>query len=241
MAEDAGYGVESVPVGCGEAPLDAGASTSLTEALGCTEVGVAAHAIPAGGSVELTPDRERLVVPLGRADASALGGTLSLPARGVGRVPADRTCRIEAETGSVVLVVTTTATGGATEPRSTSLAEADYAAPSTSDVATAHLTAPLGCAGLKANARRLEPGQAVPLHTEGTQEEVFVPLDDGGTMRVGEDTIDTPRGTVVRVSPPVPRSAQHDGRSPATWVMFGAPPTGGPTDWDPGASIVAKR
>jgi len=35
-----------------------------------------------------------------------------------------------------------------------------------------------------------------------------------------------------------PRSARHDGPDTATWLMFGAPPSGGPTDWAPGATIL---
>jgi hypothetical protein len=67
---------------------------------------------------------------------------------------------------------------------------------------------------------------------------IFVPLADGGSMRLGHETVETPRGTVVRVAPPIPRSARHDGPDTATWLMFGAPPSGGPTDWAPGATIL---
>ena len=238
MACETGYGVASVPGVNGPARPDTVESVALSDRLGCTNTCVDAHLIPAGESLSSSPGRERLVVPLGLADSGALGGTLSLSARAVGRGPADRPCTIEADTDTVVLAISTSTDGGAAEPATVDLAAAEYRVPSTSDVATAHLTAALGCAGLKVNARRLGPGQAVPLHTEGTQEEVFVPLDDGGSMRVDDETLHTPRGTVVRVAPATPRSAQTHGDAATVWLMVGAPPTGGPTDWDPGATIL---
>lgn len=238
MAEGAGYGIVSLPTEAGAHPRGAVSSASLTSRLGCTEVRVQSHRLPGGGSVELAAGRERIVVPLDSAAGAGLGGTIAVPAPGVGRVPADRDCRLEATRDAHLLVVSTPATAGATEPRSVALADATFGVPSTSAVATAHLTDTLGCAGLKLNARRLAPGQAVPLHTEGSQAEVFVPLADGGSMRLGDETVETPRGTVVRVAPSIPRSARHDGPDTATWLMFGAPPTGGPTDWDPGATIL---
>jgi len=240
MASETGYGVASMPGVSGRTRPETVESVTLTDRLGCTDVCVDVHLIPAGESLSSSPGRERLVVPLGLADSRALGGTLSLSARAIGRVPADHPWTIEADTDAVVLAIGTTAAGGAEEPTTVDLAAAEYRVPSTSDVATAHLTAALGCAGLKVNARRLAPGQAVPLHTEGTQEEVFVPLDDGGSMRVGDETLHTPRGTVVRVAPATPRSAQTHGDAATVWLMVGAPPTGGPTDWDPGATILER-
>lgn len=238
MACETGYGVASVPGVSGPARPDTVESVALSDRLGCTDACVDVHVIPAGASLSSSPGRERLVVPLGPADSGALGGTLSLSARTVGRVPADHPWTIEADTDAVVLAIDTTAAGGADDPATVDLTAAEYRDPSTSDVATAHLTGALGCAGLKVNARRLAPGQAVPLHTEGTQEEIFVPLDDGGSMRVGDETVQTPRGTVVRVAPATPRSAQTHGDAATVWLMVGAPPTGGTTDWDPGATIL---
>jgi len=238
MASGAGYGVASMPgVDEGDPPATV-ESESLTGRLGCTEVTVDAHCIPAGESLVLPRGRERLVVPISSVESPALGGTLPLASRSVGHVPADHRWRMAADTDSVVLEIGTNDDAGAGDPASVDLTATEFAVPDTSDVATAHLSAVLGCAGLKANARRLQPGQAVPLHTEGTQEEVFVPLDDGGAMRIGDETIPTPRGTVVHVAPATPRSAQTDGDTATLWLMVGAPPTGGPTDWDPGATIL---
>lgn len=84
----------------------------------------------------------------------------------------------------------------------------------------------------------LGPDQAVPYHTEGSQEELFVPIAGPGAVRVAGETVTATPGTVVRVAPATPRSALTDGDARSRWVMFGAPPTGGPEEWDPGAVIL---
>lgn len=227
MASGTGHAVASV--------TEAGADVeqgSLTAALGCTDLRVAAVRLPAGESLRLPPGDERVIVPL--ATTPAPGATQ----RRIGRAPPSEPVTVDADTDLAVLVLFAPADRGDGAVRWLDLAAAEYAVPSTSDIATAHLTGPLGCTGLKANARRLEPGQAVPLHTEGTQEELFVPLDEGGSMQLGNETVATPPGSIVRVAPDTPRSARDDGPAATVWLMFGAPPTGGPTDWDPGATVL---
>lgn len=113
-----------------------------------------------------------------------------------------------------------------------------FAPPSTSDVDIARLTARLGCTGMKVNLRRLDPGQAVPYHTEGTQEELFVPLDGPGTILIDGERHHVPTGSVTRVSPETPRSVLNSGNDRRTWLMIGAPPTGPSDGWDPGAEIL---
>lgn len=124
------------------------------------------------------------------------------------------------------------------EITSVSFEECDFVEPSTSTVRTARLTALLDCTGTKVNARILDPGEHVPYHTEGTQEELFVPVRGPATMRIDGETFDTPVGTVTRVAPEIPRSAINDSNEESLWVMVGAPPTGGPGEWDPGAEIL---
>ena len=113
-----------------------------------------------------------------------------------------------------------------------------FAPPATSDVPIARLTATLGCAGMKVNVRRLAPGQIVPYHVEGSQEELFVPLDGPGTVRIDDEIHHVPAGGVARVAPPVPRSVTNESAESRRWFMVGAPPTGGPDEWDPGAEIL---
>lgn len=224
MPSGPAHAVVSAPAEAG-ADLDRG---SLTAVLGCAELRVHAVRLPAGGSLTLPPEDERVVVPLAPADA----------VRRIGRAPPGEPWTIDADADVTLLVLFAPADRGSEKPRWLDLEAIEYAAPSTSAVATAHLTAELDCTGLKANARVLEPGQSVPLHTEGTQEELFVPLDEGGLVKLGDETVATPPGSVVRVAPDVPRSARNVGHAETEWLMFGAPPTGGPTDWDPGATLV---
>ena len=244
MASTTGYGVASV------APLDDsgrsnGAQTTervtLTAPLGCAETGVAAYHLAPGDPIELSADREQVVVSLGQTASPTLDET-PVPPQCVGRVPPDHHCTLDSERAVTVVVVTpvasTDADAATPDPATVDLVAVEYRVPTTSEIATARLTAPLGCTGLKTNARVLEPGQAVPTHTEGRQEELFVPLNGPAGMVVADERIETPPGTVVRVPPETPRSAFNDGDSDARWVMFGAPPTGTPEEWDPGAEIL---
>ena len=112
-----------------------------------------------------------------------------------------------------------------------------FEVPTTSDIPTARLTDRLGCRGMKVNARRLKPGDAVPYHTEGTQEELFVPLDGAGTIRVDGQSRPAPTNSVTRVAPALPRSAANPGERDQVWLMVGSPPSGSADEWDPGAEI----
>ncbi|MEA5387882.1 cupin domain-containing protein [Haloarculaceae archaeon H-GB2-1] len=93
------------------------------------------------------------------------------------------------------------------------------------------LTRPLDATELKVNVRRLRPGDEIPLHVHGTQEEAFVPLDGPGRMRVADEEISVPAGAVFTVPPSTPRGAVNRGDEPRDWLMVGAPPTGGPEQW----------
>ncbi|MFB6309910.1 MAG: cupin domain-containing protein [Salinirussus sp.] len=230
MATGSGHGVVTVATPSADSDSDL-VTGSLTANLVCTELRVEAVKIAAGESLTLERGDERIVVPL------LQDGAPGAAPRQIGRAPPGAPMTIEASAELVVLVVRTRGTDHDADVRWLSLTSVEFSTPSTSQIATAHLTEPLGCDGLKVNARRLVPGQAVPLHTEGRQEELFVPLDDG-SMRIGDRTVETPPGTIVRVAPDTPRSARNDGSTSAVWLMFGAPPTGGSTDWDPGATVI---
>lgn len=237
MATSAGFGLASLDAEDGAA-ASSDVLVSLTEELGCTELRVDGYRLTERNATDLRPGRERVVVPLDGAGPVLLDGRYEIPTGGIGRLAPDRPCTLGAAGDVDALVVSATADADATEPRILDVETAEYVMPSTSDVVTAHLTVPLGCTGMKVNARVLEPGQAVPPHTEGRQEELFVPLDESASMRVGDDRLSTPTGTVVRVAPDTVRSACNGGSTDARWLMFGAPPTGGPSEWDPGAAIV---
>lgn len=212
---------------------------SLTGRLGCTDTEVAYYRLGADGRVTLTDDRETVVVPFDAPLRLLSEGEPTVPSRGVARIPAGVECAVRSDADTALLVVRAPVSSpSGTAPVAVDTGALEFAEPTTSDILTARLTEPLGCLGVKANVRLLRPGDAVPYHTEGSQEELFVPLDGPGCLRVAGRTHDLEAGDVARVAPAVPRGAANGTDGNVRWLMVGAPPTGGPDDWDPGAEIL---
>ncbi|MFB6298111.1 MAG: hypothetical protein ABEH56_06290 [Salinirussus sp.] len=210
---------------------------SHTETLGCAVISVEAYRLPPGGEVTLPAPPEQACVPIDTDARVGFAGT-RIPTPGIGFVPAGIEGTVRCSTATQLLVVGASAEPAGGQPRTVALEECEFPSPPTSSIGTARLTDRLGCAGMKVNARVLSPGERVPYHTEGSQEELFVPVRGPAAMRIDDETGETPVGTVTRVAPPVPRSALNDGDAESLWIMIGAPPTGGPTEWDPGAEIL---
>ena len=212
---------------------------SLTTALGCTDTFVDAYRPPSGESIALPTELETVCVPLDADGTLEADDSIPVPANCVARVPAGVAARLRSDSATTWLAI-----GAATDPAPSTFptvvdpATVTFAPPPTSDIPTARLTAQLGCAGMKVNFRRLGPDMAIPYHTEGTQEELFVPLGGPGTLRVAGETHHMPAHSVARVAPAVPRAAVNEGTEDRLWFMVGAPPTGGADDWDPGAVIL---
>ena len=211
---------------------------TLTATLGCTHTTVESMQVTPQDPLDLDPVDDQLVVPIEAAESLQLDDAVTIPSSGVGFVPAGVSARLDSVVATTVVVVGAASESVGAGPAVVDLSDHPFPEPSTSDVGTAHLTDPLGCTGMKVNARILHPAQHVPYHTEGTQEELFVPVQGPASMLIAGEAIDTPVGTVTRVAPAVPRSALNPGETDAIWVMVGAPPTGGPDDWDPGATIL---
>ena len=212
---------------------------SLTERLGCTDTHVAYYRLPADGRVALASDRETLCLPLDAAGELVSGETRAIPTLGVARIPAGVECDVRSAAGTSLLVVSAPSeSSSGASPVVVDVDELTFTEPTTSDILIARLTAPLGCLGMKVNVRLLRPGDAVPYHTEGSQEELFVPLDGPGVLRVAGRTYGLEAGDVARVAPEVPRGAVNAADEAVRWLMVGAPPTGGADDWDPGAEIL---
>lgn len=210
---------------------------SLTCRLGCSHTRVDVYRTGAGGTVDLPARPEQLCVP-GTGDATVDGERPESRSPLV-LVPAGTSANVGGGTATTWLVVSApvdAASGG--PPVTVGVEDLAFEEPATSDVETARLTGRLGCRGMKANVRRLEPGQAVPYHTEGTQEELFVPLDGAGLLRVDGETHPVEPGSVSRVAPDVPRSAVNQGGRTVLWLMVGAPPTGDQDEWDPGVETL---
>lgn len=213
-------------------------AVSLTSALGCEETEVDAVRLAGGDAHPLPTATENVCLPIDGPGELVAGDSLTVPDHGVARVPAG----VDGELGGddpttwVVVSAPAEATPGA-EPVVIDLDRLDYA-PVASGILTVRLTDRLGCEGMKANPRLLKPGDRVPYHTEGTQEELFVPLSGPATMLIAGERYELASGSVARVAPEVPRSAMNDGDEEALWFMVGAPPTGGAREWDPGAEVV---
>jgi uncharacterized cupin superfamily protein len=210
----------------------------LTQRLGCPETYVDIYRLD-GGAITVGSTREQLCVPIDGPGTVSTDSQVSVSPPGVAFVPAGRSCTLASD-DSMSWVIVSASPRYRTEGAATVVdASGDaFESPATSDVLTARLTSELGCTAMKVNLRKLQPGQAVPYHTEGRQQELFVPVDGPGEMRIAGDVYDVAPGTVSRVAPATPRSAVNVGEEDLTWVMVGAPPTGGPDDWDPGATVL---
>lgn len=209
---------------------------SLTDSLGCTDTQVEVFRPEATGTATVSTEREEICVPFGAAGHVVTDESVPVPPGGVACVPAGMAATLQGGGTWLAVSATTDAPGGNLGVVDST--EVAFAPPATSDVDIARLTDRLGCTGMKVNVRRLKPGQAVPYHTEGRQEELFVPLDGGGTLLADGQRHDVTAGSVARVAPETPRSALNDGRTRRTWLMIGAPPTGDVDGWDPGAEIL---
>lgn len=239
MTPDDGYAIHS-PTDSNRSLRDStGHHDAVTDRLGCAETYVDYYRDTAYRPVDLRPDREALCIPLDGSGVVTFERPISVSRLSVTRKPPGIGCRLYGGSETTWLVVGTVPVSYSEE--SPSVVEADeleFAAPTGSNVGTAHLTEPLGCEGMKANVRRLDPGQSIPYHTEGAQEELFVPLDGPGDLRVAGTTHRLQAGDIVRVAPSTPRAARNEGDEPRRWFMVGAPPTGGPYEWGPDADFV---
>ncbi len=212
---------------------------ALTGRLGATEVQVDAYRLDSDERVSLDGEPEQLVIVIEGTIALAAGEESAIRASNLLSVPAGRPGTVQAERPSRLLLVSAVTEPAPEEPPTVvDIESAAFEIPTTSDIATAYLTSPLSLTGMKANVRRLEPDQAVPAHTEGTQEELFVPISGPAALLIDGDRYPLSAGDIARVGSDVPRSAVNESNQSALWVMIGAPPTGGPTDWDPGAEIL---
>ncbi len=208
---------------------------SLTGTLACTDVRVGVCRPGGTDGTAVSTDDEVVCVTIGGNGTIDATENHSVPARGVARVPPNTDARLGGAGTWLIVSADTDATGG--DVRVVDPAEVQFSPPETSDVDIARLTAVLGCTAMKVNLRRLDPGQAVPYHVEGTQEEVFVPLDGAGTVLFEKTPYELAMGDVARAGPTVPRSVLNEGEESRTWFMVGAPPTGPSNAWDPGAEI----
>lgn len=215
-----------------------GQRVSLSSRLGCSDTSVEVYRTRADAYVSLPTRLEQLCVPIDGPGTLSADGTHPVSEDALGFVSAGTAATIASETDATWLVVSAPADQSpGWSPVVVDAGDLAFEVPTTSDILTARLTDRLGCRGMKVNVRRLKPGDVVPYHTEGTQEELFVPIDGDGIVRVDGAAHAVSRGSVTRVAPEHPRSAVNRGQEDVLWLMVGAPPTGGADEWDPGAEI----
>ncbi len=90
------------------------------------------------------------------------------------------------------------------------------------------LTTALELTEMRGRLWSLDPGDAVGLHRQTVQEELFIQLSGPGRMRLGDEYRDVPEGAMVRVPPETPRQVINDtDEGPHVWVVLAAPPVEG--------------
>lgn len=210
----------------------------LTERLGCSHTSVRAYRTQSGTAIALEQWQERLVVPIDGSGTLVVDGNHYDEEQSIALVQAGVPAKLLSDSITVWLVVSVPAEP-TSEVKYTSIDVngLEFDDPETSPILTARVTDTLDCCGMKVNVRRLDQDEAVPYHTEGSQEEIYVPYDGPGQLRVNGTTLPVKQGTVCRFAPEIPRSAVNPTNQSVRWVMVGAPPTGDAEEWDPGAKV----
>ena len=73
---------------------------------------------------------------------------------------------------------------------------------------------------------RIEPGDGYPyFHKHKEQEEIYICVKGAGTVLVGDDTVTVKAGSLVRVSPDVPRAIGNRTKKPCTFLIIGGLPS----------------
>jgi len=211
----------------------------VSDELGCSHTRVDYYHLKNGESTTLPYRPESICIPLNGAGMLTTNQPYPMAKNSIAYVPPDTDCQLRSDAPTTWVVVSADP-NGVEDGSLTSLYldQIEFQTPETSPVDTAHLTSPLGCQGMKVNLRQLQPNQRIPYHTEGDQEELFLPLDGAGEIRIDGSTYHLDSGDIARVHPDIPRGALNHGDEPRIWFMVGAPPTGDPRGWDPGAEYA---
>jgi uncharacterized cupin superfamily protein len=107
-----------------------------------------------------------------------------------------------------------------------SVVQFDTEEPTTSEksgLPKVELTDLLGCEKLHARVWYLSPGDSIVYHKHREQEEVYVPLNGPGQLRIGGELVDVPANAAVRVSPETPRQPVNTSDDEHVWLIVGAP------------------
>lgn len=91
-------------------------------------------------------------------------------------------------------------------------------------VSWVELSEGLGCEKMRARVWHVEPGGSLKYHRQREQEELYVPLDGPGQLRIDDEVVDVPAGSAVRISPSTPRQPINETNETHDWLIVGAPP-----------------
>ena len=91
-------------------------------------------------------------------------------------------------------------------------------------VSWVELSDALGCEKLRARVWHIEPDGSLKYHRQHEQEELYVPLDGPGQLRIDDEVVDVPAGSAVRVPPETPRQPINETSETHVWLIVGAPP-----------------
>jgi quercetin dioxygenase-like cupin family protein len=82
------------------------------------------------------------------------------------------------------------------------------------------------------NVVEIEQGYSIPEHNElaRDQEEVFIVVEGDAVLVIDGDEHSAPRGTFIRVAPPLMRTVRNDAAEPVRLLIVSAPTTSGYTD-----------
>jgi uncharacterized cupin superfamily protein len=92
-----------------------------------------------------------------------------------------------------------------------------------SDLLRVEIADVLGCEHMGARAWYLQPGESIAYHKQREQEELYIPFERDGQMRIDGEVIDVPRGTAVHVPPETPRQMINEGDREHVWLAISAP------------------
>jgi mannose-6-phosphate isomerase-like protein (cupin superfamily) len=101
--------------------------------------------------------------------------------------------------------------------------DAERVESSKSGVSRIELTARLDCEKLATRVWYLDPGESLVYHRQREQEELYVPLEGPGQMRIDDEIVEVPARSAVRVPPETPRQPINESDRQHVWLIVGAP------------------
>lgn len=84
----------------------------------------------------------------------------------------------------------------------------------------------LGCTEMRPKVWYLSEGDSLSHHRQTEQEELYYVLSGPGRIRIGEEYVDVPEGSAIRIPPETPRQVLNDGEGGSgehVWFVVGAP------------------